>query len=392
MPQNDITFLKDKKIVLVCHYSNTGFFHHLDEFLNTQKTRKVLFITHPLHPKRDKLDSSFKLSENGKEYLVKKFAYRNIPNLLHFVKDIFLNILWIMKTNETWDLLIAADCLNTISALVLRKIGKVKKVVYYSVDFVPKRFENPLLDKIYHELDKFSVIHANEVWVLSPRMIEGRRKFLGISKKYDKKQYLFPEGVWMDRILRKPFSKISKSSAVFVGHVIQRMGIHLVIDAIPYIKKAIPDFQFVIIGKGEYLNELRKRVKELGLEKNVIFKGFMKDHKEVENLVAACSIGIATYTKDESGLTFYADPAKVKIYMGAGLPVVTTDTFYYAKDIEKEKAGIVAKNDFRDVGKAIISLLESEEKLKDYRENALRYARNFDYPILFSENLKRVLA
>ena len=392
MLKNDSSFLLNKKILIVCHYSATAFIQHLEEFLIDKKIEKVLYISHPLYPRKDKIGSFLRLTKKGKIANYKTFKFFPAPDILHYVKDIFLTIWWVYRKKEEWDVCIAADNLNTLAAIILKKIGLAKKVVFYTVDFVPNRFKNKFSNGFYHWIEKYAVINADEVWILSPRMITGREKYLKLDKKYRDKQVVVPEGVWINRIKKKPFEKINKHSAIFVGHIIKRMGIQLVVEAIPSIIKKIPDFKFIVIGKGEYRTELEKLAKKLKVDKYIEFKGYIENHKEVENIIASCGVGIATYTKeDESGLTFYADPAKTKLYSGTDLPVIMTDTFYNAYDIEKAGGGVVVGDNFVDVANGIIKVIGSTTTLKKYRQDALEFAKEFDHNKLFSDNLNRVL-
>lgn len=393
MPRSDLSFLNGKHIVIACHYSATAFIQHLEEYLTESKLANVLYISHPLYPQKDPVGSFFRLTEKGRIVRSSSIKFPNIPAVIHYVKDALLDVVWVLTSFRVWDLYIGADNLNTFAGIILKRLGLVKRVVFYTVDFVPNRFSNKTLNNFYHWVEKFAVLYSDEVWILSPRVIEGRREILGLDKRYDKKQKLVPEGVWIERIERKPFEKINKQSAVFVGHLVERMGVQLVIESIPDIIKTNPKFMFIVIGKGEYRAQLEKLVKKLGVSKHVEFKGYVPDHKDVETIIALCGVGIATYTKeDASGLTYFADPAKTKLYLGAGLPVVMTDTFYNAYDIEKAGGGIVAGDNPVAVGKAIVSIIKNEKRLRKYRDDASSFAREFDHPKLFSDNLRRALS
>src|SRR3989344_4806981 len=373
--------IQDKAIIITTHYSSTAFIQHLEEFLRSIRIKKLLYISHPLHPERDKDLSFYRLFQEKKVVKTAKFSIFKNNGIVTYLKDSLLNVFWCVKNGKGWNLYIGADNLNTISGILLKKLGFVEKVVFYTVDFVPYRFKNRLLNDFYHWIEKLAVMYSDEVWILSPRVVEGRKKLLGLEEKYDLKQILVPEGVWLDRISRMPFSGVEKHTAVFVGHIVKRMGVQIVIRAMPLILKKVPDFNFIVLGKGEFRESLEELAKKLKVEKNVKFMGDVEDHKQVENIIASCGVGIATYTKkDESGLTYYADPAKTKLYMGAGIPVVMTDTFYNAYDIQDAGGGKVIGENPREVAGAIISIIGNDKTLMRYRELSLKFAKQFDYP------------
>lgn len=392
MKPTDDSFLQGKKIIGVTHEFLTGFMAHLEEYLIQKKIADYLMIQHPLLPIIGESYSIFKLYKKGKLVKKRQSKVASSIDLLNYIKASLLTMWWIIKSGEQWDLYIGNNGLNTFAGLIVKKLGLVKKVVFYSVDFVPHRFKNNILNNFYHWIDKIAVIYSNEVWILSPRMTEGRKEYLRLDKKYDKKQILVPEGVWLERIEKKTFSEIQKHTAIFVGTLMQRTGAQMVIGSIPYVLKKIPDFKLIIVGKGSFRDNLEKQVTKMGLEKYVEFKGFIESHKDVENLVASCAVGMATYTNDGSELTFYADPGKTKLYLGAGIPVIMTNAFYNANDIANSGAGVIVKESEKEIAEAIIKIISSEKILKQYKKNAITFAREFNHEILFDKNLQRILS
>ena len=177
------SFLKDKKVILICHFSSTAFMQHLEEFLIRNKVGKLLSIIHTLHPKEAHVGSHFYICKDGEIKKKYQIGVLIMPELFHYMKDSILNLWWIASSKEKWDLCIAANNLNAFSAIWLRKLGLIKKVVFYTVDFVPNRFNNKILNNFYHWVEKFAVTHADETWILSPRVREGRRKYLGLDKE-----------------------------------------------------------------------------------------------------------------------------------------------------------------------------------------------------------------
>jgi len=383
--------IKNKSVAIATHEFASGFPQYLEQYLAEQKVENLLFIHHPLHLETGdgsgfRFYSGPKLTKEVKSALKTK----NLP--ISFFTSFFFNIYAVLKTKKQWDLYIGSNNLNALSGLVLQQLGLVTKTVFYTVDFIPNRFSNHLLNSIYLWIDGFCTKHCDETWILSPRVIEGRHQYLKLDKKYDKKQILVPEGVFLKRIHRKPFSQIEKHTAVFVGHLVERMGVQEVIKAVPIILKKIPNFKFIIIGKGDYEDTLKKLTKELQIENNVQFKGYIKDHKDVENLIASCGVGIACYKKDTDSFTYYAEPAKTKVYMGAGIPVVMTDMFYNAYDIEKKGAGVVAEYNPEAIGKAIIDILSDSKNLQRHREKASEFIKDYDWEAIFQKNLTRILS
>lgn len=383
--------LKKSKIILSSHVVATGPSQNFIEFCVNNKVSKTMFIQHPLMYEENLKGSGWQLYAEGNLVREHYNANKKENELIKYFRDAFLDIRWVLQSKEKWDLYIGVDNLNAFCGIVLKILGKVKKVVYYTIDYVPERFSNKSLNKFYHWLDIFCVKHTDVTWNLSPRMVEGREREWKLNEKYRKKQILVPEGVWFDRIKKYSIDQIDAHSMVFLGYLVSRLGVQMAIKATPLIIKAIPDFRFIVIGKGEYSDELKKLAADLGVDKHVEFKGFIPDHKDVENMIAKCAIGIAPYADEEKSLSRYADPSKTKIYLGCGLPIIMTDIFYNAKEIEDAGAGKIVGYDADEIAKAVVEMMKNKDRLEKYKENATIYIKNLDWDMVFKDSLSGIL-
>lgn len=374
-----------KNIVIVTHESTTGPALDLRDYL-IPKSKKLLFISHPLLfvPTSYAKSSYFELYKNGR--LVKKhtaFHFRG-PELLLYIKDSFLTFAWVIRTENSWDLYVGNGNLNAFVGLILKTFKKVNRVVFYCIDYVPRRFENQALNNFYHWIDKLAVQYSYKTWNLSHRMAEARQKKW--SKNF-KNQITVPIGGWFDRIKRKPLDQVHNSEIIYMGAILEKQGIQLVIKAMTGIKKVIPSVSLVVIGRGPYESELKKLTKKLKLEKHVKFLGYIDDHKTVENIIAKSALAMAMYNPDNNPFTYYTDPGKVKAYLASGVPVVITDLPFVAKQIEKAKCGVIVEYNEKSLAEKIIEFLNDKKKLKEYRLNAVRFAKAYDWNKVFEKAL-----
>jgi len=381
--------ISDKKIVIVTHYLVYGAPQALREYLMTQGVGKLIFIAHPLQA--DGVKSYIEIIKNGAVLNKNDSKFRTKTSLLNYFLEFFLTFKWFFSQKGKFDLWVGVDSLNAFSGIVFRKLGKVGKVIYYTIDYVPDRFYNKVLNNFYHWLDKFCVKHADETWNVSYRIAEGREKTRGLKQSIYNKQKVVPIGVWFDRVKRLPFEKIKKHQLFFVGNLSETQGVQMVLEAMPEIIKEIPDFHFLIVGGGVYENALKNKAKELNLENHIIFVGWIKDRKKLDDIMADSAIAIAMYVKAKDCLSYYADPTKLKDYLSAGLPILLTDVPHNAYDIEKNKCGIIINYDKDSICQAVVSLMKDEKKLKECRENAISYIKQFDWSLIFEHNLKRIL-
>lgn len=375
----------NQKIAIVTHDMFYGAPHALRDYLLNKKIEELVFISHPLVEQRK---SSVAVYKNG-ELISQKHITQNIHGMLSFLFDSFLTTYWIIKQKEKINVLIAVDCLNAFSALFLKKLGKVDKVIFYSMDFNPIRFNNRLFNSIFHKIEEVCVKNADEVWNVSPKIAEGREKFLSISqKKYPQK--VVSSGIWIKKVKQFPFSKVRKHQLLFLGHLLKKQGLQMVLDAIPTIVKTIPDFKFLILGGGEYKSSLMNKVKQLKIEKHVEFKGWITNREIIDTTLGESAAAIVVYVPEKEKLynfSYYGDPIKLKEYLASGLPVILTDVSHNAKEIEERKCGIVVEYKKEDIANAVVTILSDEEKLEEYRNNAINYAKEFDWNIIFSKVL-----
>lgn len=385
--------LSDKKIAIVTHRSNMPSIPggDLKKFLLAWNCKEILYIAHPLLLLKEsyKFSSEFEYFKKSKPLKSKAYHWM-LPELISYIKDFIYTIFWILKTGQTFDLYFGINNMNALSGLLFKKIGRVKKVVYYTIDLYPQRFPNKIINWIYHKVDKICVRYCDEIWNVSPFLAEYRQR-KGMKGENYSRQFTVPIGIWFDEMKRVPFEKVKKEKIVYVGHLKNFYGVDLIIRALPSIIKKISNIKLEIVGGGEQLDELKKLINELSIKENVKFYGW-KEKKEAERIIADGALGLAPFNTliiDEKVKN--ADPAKIKDYLALGIPVIMTNASLNAKSIDKTKCGIVINYNEESLTKAVVKLLTNENMRKKYRENAIEYVKQFDWNILFTKNISRLL-
>jgi glycosyltransferase involved in cell wall biosynthesis len=167
-----------------------------------------------------------------------------------------------------------------------------------------------------------------------------------------------------------------------MGHLIEKQGVQLVLDAMPIVLRRKPEFKFKIIGDGSYSNNLKRHAREINVSDHCQFFGKMDDIIELEEEIASSCLAIAPYIKSLDNWTYFADPGKVKTYMACGVPILLTDLPWNAKEIEENKCGLIIEESKDDIAKKIIFMMEQDNN-ELYRKNARKYAVNYDYNTIF---------
>lgn len=373
----------DQKIAIVTHEMFYGVPHALRDYMLNKKIDELIFIGHPLVEQRE---SSIAIYKKG-NIVLEKHISQNVDGIVSYILNFLLTIYWILKQRKKYDIFVGVDILNALAGIVLRSMGVIKKVIFYAMDFVPKHFNNRLSNFIYHKIEEICVKNADEVWNVSPKIAEGRETFLHISQK-DYPQKVVNSGIWIDKVRQFPFNKIKKHQLLFLGHLLKKQGLQMVLEAIPLIIKKIPDFKFVILGGGEYEDNLKKLAKALNIQRHVWLKGWIKDRKIIDTTLGESAAAIVVYVPEKEKIhnfSYYGDPIKIKEYLASGLPVILTDVPYNAREIQNRRCGIIVSYRKEEIANAIIKILSNEKELKEYRSNALVYAKEFDWNVIFSK-------
>lgn len=374
--------LSNLKIVVVTHSYGTCISQALAEFLG-KKSAKLVYIDHPFSSCQENRSS---LSVYKRGELIKKSYAPKIkgPEVLFYIKDVLSTLYFVLKLKERFDIYIGIDNLNAFVGLILRRIKRTKRVVFYTIDYVPERFTNKLLNRIYHRIDKICCYHVDCLWNISGVMTEARNKN-GVLKVRSAPQMVVPQGNNYDRARRLPFEEINRFDLVFMGHLRDGKGIEFVVDALPKIFHQVPRAKLVIIGTGPLESRLKKRAERLGIDDKMDFKGFIEDHSELDRLMGRCAVALAPYEPVPNSLVYYADPGKIRAYLAVGLPVVVTKVPPVAYEIAQAKAGLAIEYNQEEFVQAVVKLLTDDEFYLECRQKAIALGSNYSWGKVFTK-------
>ncbi len=300
------------------------------------------------------------------------------PSVLFYIKDFILTLYYVLKSGSVHDLMICADNLNAFAGLVLKLLGRTRRVVYYVIDFTPVRFENRLLDRIYHTLNKFCSYHADAIWNVSARMVEGRES-VGIRKDRSAQQITVPLGCAFGDFTRKDAGEVNASDIVYFGSLRGEHGPGLILEALPFLVEKHPETRVVFAGDGPLRAVLEARAEELGVSANVRFTGYLETGAEIYNELCSAGLALATYPPDDGSYKLYSDPGKIKMYLAAGLPILVTDVPPIARELAEKGAGVIVEHSGKSLAAAILGLLDDPKDYVSMRENAVRFGAEFDW-------------
>lgn len=319
-----------------------------------------------------------------------KLQNSNATHLSFKIRDLLSTIEFGIFSKHSYDLFIGLESVHTIAGILLKRIGKVKKVVYYVSDYSPHRYSNKFLNNFYLFLDRFCCYHADYIWDVSPAMMPARLS-AGLQKNKSAPVILVPNALSADQISYLPIKKRQPYSLIFVGTLGPENGPQLAIQAMPDILKVFPQAKLHIIGgDGKFETYLRQLVKKLHLESSITFHGFLSNAEEVSRVAKKYMIGIAPYTAELSSPRWYADATKIRLYLGAGLPVVTTQVPPLGKELEKIRAGVVIKDNEQELAKAVVKIFSDPNHYAEMSRHAVEFAKYNTWENIYTSAIKKM--
>ncbi len=326
---------------------------------------------------------------------IRQMAWYKQPLLfVVFASWAFAILSAVVRLRRRFDIFVGISIFSAFLGLLLRRLGYVRRVIYYCLDYYPMPAHwnlNRLIVVAFRILDRWCARSADMVWNLSPRIAEARMRFGGLPP--DRYRYLVVPLGYSSGLMRSHcFEEIEPSTIVFVGTLSPNQGLQLLVEAMPVITAQVPGVKVRIIGDGPFSQGLRRLVAESSQEDHFVFHGFVREESEMLDIISRCAIGVAPWISTAEDNSLYADPGKPKLYAFCGLPTIITNGPAVASEIHNRKAGIAINYDRDELAQAVITLLKNPQTLEEYRRNAAAFARDYTSERLFDLAFEQILS
>lgn len=391
---------KNTKIAIISHFTfkeseqTEVFPGNIRNFL-LDKVRTLTYIDHPFiqsqNASSDFLSSQMRIYTKGVKTYEVTAPKLKLPSLVLFIYQLILTIFFLLKKPMKYDLCIACDNLSLISVFFLRKFGLIKRLVYYTVDYSPKRYNNPVLNTLYQSMDRLANRISDVNWVVVENMITAKAQN-GLNIEKCSPFQIVPIGFSKKDIIIKSINKTDSFNLIFVGILFEKQGLQLVIKVLPKLIKEFPKVRLTIIGSGPQETEIKKMVEKADLSSFVNFTGYINNHQKIVRLLThSGGIGLATYVPAIGDYTYNADPSKIKLYLACGMPVITTSVPPIAKKIANKKAGFVIDYSEEALLEVLTSIFQSEKTYAVVRNNAIMLGNEYDTNKILKKSFQKLL-
>ncbi|MBX2997183.1 MAG: glycosyltransferase [Caldilineaceae bacterium] len=169
---------------------------------------------------------------------------------------------------------------------------------------------------------------------------------------------------------------------LFIGRIVPKKGVHLLIDAFARIRRKYADATLIIAGDREqhshYVAHLDKLITQFNLANSVIWPGFVDDSRKIELFRTAT---VFSHVSESEGMAMSALEA-----MAAGLPVVVSKECYMA-DAARARAVIECEFNAEDLAVTLENLLFNTQFREEVGSNAQQYVREHHSWLTIAKNV-----
>jgi len=297
----------------------------------------------------------------------------------------FLSVLdWAVRDHTIFDYFIGLESINALAGIILRKLGRVKKVIYYVSDYSPNRYKASWFNSVYLWLDRLAATNSDFIWDVSKAMHPARIK-AGLDGRSSAPVIHVPNGLLRAQIKALPYNQVKKYSFVYMGTLGFENGPDLFIQVMQRIVKRFPTVTLHVVGGGERLDFLKTLALKLKLGDNVIFYGYVPDGAKMSGILQKCAIGVAPYRAIEGSVRYYADAGKIRAYCAAGLPVISSDVPPLGKEVANYGGAVIVNDTIDGFAEAAVRMISDHTSYLRMRQKAFSYAKNCSWENTFTK-------
>lgn len=174
-----------------------------------------------------------------------------------------------------------------------------------------------------------------------------------------------------------------KSNILYTGRLVYGKGLIDLVKSAEYVCKEYPDALFILAGAGTLRSALEKMVRDLRLEHNFSFIGFIGQEEILKQYQSSTIYMLPSYSE---GL-----PTSVLEAMSCGIPVVATDIPGTSEVMVNGETGLlVPPKEPKKLADAILVLLGDEKLRKKISINSRDYILNNHNLEKIANNMKTV--
>jgi glycosyltransferase involved in cell wall biosynthesis len=322
-------------ILYVTNFLNTQPQYNLNSFLTNQKSCRVFILHLSSLPDQEKKYSYHAAMYSNHKILFKfdLVIRQNIPHLLklffHYFINFIIGVKFVLNNKAKFDIGFGESNFGGFFIYFLKLIGFVKKTIFMNGDIIPISFRtwdirNIIQKKIQFQLRKFAY-NNNLIWYTRDE-IKVMDRIIGL--KSSSVVTIPAVTIVLEELYKNLLFPDKIYDLAYIGRLDTETGIDLLLQSLAIARrKNFPKNVIIIGGSEKGINRYRQIVKSLNIEDLVVFTGYVKSRTEVMEILRKSMYGFAMYEPKNYNLSQYTDNGKIKDYIQAGIPVITTESF-----------------------------------------------------------------
>lgn len=267
--------------------------------------------------------------------------------------------------------LIYCNDLDTLFAGYL--VCKIKNIplIYDTHEYfteVPELINRPNIRKLWLRLEKFLFRKPSLVLTVNQSLADE------YSNKYHREVYSIRNLPLQKKkengIIHTKYNlPLNKKIIIYQGAVNKHRGLEEVIDAMKYVKT---DAALFILGDGDLLNELKRKVTSENLQEKIFFTGAIP-YNDLHSYTCSGNLGLSIELPTNKNY-IYSLPNKLFDYIQAQIPVLTSDFPETSRIVNEYQIGALLESHDAEKMAAQIDNILNDYSLQDHWKQGLQKA------------------
>lgn len=160
---------------------------------------------------------------------------------------------------------------------------------------------------------------------------------------------------------------------VHVGRVAHEKNIGFLLEVVAKLKASVPDILFLICGEGPARSDLQQQVQRMGLDKQVMFVGYLNRETELLDCYRAADVFVFASRTETQGLVLLEA-------MALGVPVVSTAVMGTIDIVSPQRGALESREDSSEFAGKVAGILCDKDARASMGESGRAFASTWGAP------------
>lgn len=166
--------------------------------------------------------------------------------------------------------------------------------------------------------------------------------------------------------------KFTQPTILYLGRVKRYKSVQHILQALPLVREQIPNARLVVVGTGDYLDQLKGMTRSMKLEESIEFPGFVT-HEEKRDYLRKAHVVVYPSPKEGWGITNIEANA-------CGTPTVAADVPGLRDSVEVGVSGLLYDyGNIRGLADEVLKVLSDKSLAEKLSAGALEWAARFTW-------------